>query len=655
MLIFSFALFIIILIGFGYYSKRWVASGSDFVVAGRGIGFWLSFFGVVAIGVAGTICALATGYAVSFGFLGSQIPVLAWLLVGVLLFAVFFGKIARRSGTQTLPEYMEMRFDTRTRVIAAIITILGLLSITAVNIVGMVNIFVGFTGWNYDLTLFVIFACFVIFVFLGGLWAVTTTDFLQMVIALFFIPALFIWVFFHYGGIEFITANWPGPGSPWISGITGASMPGLSPIFPSTLTWTLQFGLMTFGASYYWMRMASARTEKIAVSSFLCGILPLILIVFPILGLLGLFSATANPGLFAPIGKLPAAAALGVILKTAPEFLGAGALIAIVAAAISTGATSYIGAVGTGLRDLALRFYKSDATSKEQLKISRWLTILAGAIIYAFCYFPGGFYGIVGASFVWLLPLGVLLWFGAYWPRTTSKAAFWGLLIGASTMLVLVILKIWGVYDVFKIAHLSVIGFVLCCLIYVIGSLVTKPKYYGETDFSAETDVTEISLSAKDKVVLKNIKDGFVNMVELCDLNGGDSYKINVIIEKLERNGLIKRKSYRGANFFTFEITSKGLEFLPKSTEIESKLKKYGLSFESLKFLKEVKQNPNNLKDYVNKSGLAPMAIVSFIRQTSDNGYIKEYGFWQRQIKLTDKGEELLKKNEIELISSTND
>lgn len=649
MLLASFVVFILLIVGFGYISKRWIQTGSDFVVASRGIGFGLSFFGVVAIGVAGTMVALCSGYSITFGAIGGQVPGWAWCLVGLLLYAAYFGAYARRSGTQTLPEYLEMRFDTRTRVAGSIVSILGMLSITAVNIVGIANICAGFTGWNFDYVLLVVFATFVGFVLMGGIWAVTTTDFIQMLIALFFIPALGIWLITHFGGVDYLSANWPGPTSFWTSGIAGVKMPVLSPVFPSWLTWTLQFAFLTFGTSYYWMRMASSRTEKIAQRAYYWGIIPILIVIFPILGMVGLYAAASNPTLFAPIGQLPEASAFGVILKVAPEWLAAGTLMAVIAAGISTGATAYIGAIGIGIRDVVLRFIKPDASAKEQLYYSRLLTIIMGLIILAFCYFPGGFYGIVGASFVWLLPIGVLVWFAGYSTRTTSSAAFWGLVISALIMLIATILQIWGIYNINLTAHLSIIGGIICLLIYSIGSLFGKPKYYGEADFLKKASIEggktteKITLSKDEVEILKNIHDGFKDMAQLCDLYGKDSSDVNRIIEKLDEAAFIKRKAYTGADFFTFELTPKGMVALPESNEQDKKLRQYGLSTKTLDFLIAVRKDPGSLNEYSKETGQTGLTLSAYIRQAADNGYIDETGFWQRKISITDKGLEVLK------------
>ena len=86
-----FVVFIAILVGCGFYAKRWVSEAADYVLAGREVSTFINMMGVIAIGFAGTTVALAPGFAIQMGLKTS----LAWGLIygvcGLLLYGVLWG------------------------------------------------------------------------------------------------------------------------------------------------------------------------------------------------------------------------------------------------------------------------------------------------------------------------------------------------------------------------------------------------------------------------------------------------------------------------------------------------------------------------------------------------------------------------------------
>src|SRR5699024_5996783 len=131
---------------------------------------------------------------------------------GLALYGIIFAPYIRRSGAHTLSEWLEMRFDSRTRTLVTLATILGLLGIMANNVVSMAIVTTGFTGWSLLGTLAVIFFLFLLFTYIGGFWAVTLTDFLQMCVGLIALPVLILSLVMKYGGFSFIKSEWAGTG-----------------------------------------------------------------------------------------------------------------------------------------------------------------------------------------------------------------------------------------------------------------------------------------------------------------------------------------------------------------------------------------------------------------------------------------------------------
>src|SRR5690606_17748333 len=162
-----------------------------------------------------------------------------------------FAPYIRRCGAHTLPEWLEMRFDSRTRLLVTITTILGLLGIMANNVVSMAIVVTGFTNWSLIWTLTAIFFVFLLFTYIGGFWAVTLTDFMQMCIGLIALPVLLISLMTVFGGLDFLTNHWPSETSYWTHGITGEQLPILSWKYLSLLTFVVLFScFLVWGNNY---------------------------------------------------------------------------------------------------------------------------------------------------------------------------------------------------------------------------------------------------------------------------------------------------------------------------------------------------------------------------------------------------------------------
>ena len=389
--IIMFVAFLLLLLGGGLITRKWVQNSNDFLIAGREVGLIVNIFGVAAIGFAGTIITLGPGLAIMTGFWGSVGFGIIYGIIGLALYGIIFAPYIRRSGAHTLSEWLEMRFDGRTRTLVTLATILGLLGIMANNVVSMAIVTTGFTGWSLLGTLAVIFFLFLLFTYIGGFWAVTLTDFLQMCVGLIALPVLIISLIMKYGGSSFITSEWVGNSGFMTKGITDGSLPFFSLEYPSVLTFTILFGcFLVWGNNYYWLRVSSSRNESVARNGFIFGGLLLVVVPITILAFVGIYAASIFPDTFAPYGDTDPMSAFGVVLKALPIGVAALALVGALAASISTSTTALIGASSTAVRDLYQRFIRPNATSEQLTMPSKIITLILGALVWLLTFYPGG-------------------------------------------------------------------------------------------------------------------------------------------------------------------------------------------------------------------------------------------------------------------------
>ncbi len=644
-------LFLALLVYGGILTRKWIADASDFILAGREVNTVLNIFGVAAIGFAGTSITLSPGFGVLYGFWGSFICLgIIYSLGGLSMYGVLFTNFIRRCGAQTLPEWLELRFDNRVRLVVTIGSIIGLTGIMANNVVSMAVVVEGFIGWPLIFTVSVMFLVFLTFSYLGGLWAITFTDFIQMVLGLVAIPVIIYGFLNTYGNFSWLENNWPAEGTVWSEGAIG-SLPVFSIQYPSVITFALLFAaFLVWGNNYYWIRAASCRSERVAKMSYIwAGILLCIVFYIP-LTLVGNYAYSAFPEAFIfGGGALGPTAAYGVFLRELSIFVAAFLLLAPLAAGISTSTTAHIGATSTAVRDIYRRQFRPNATPKELLKPSRVILLSLGILVWLLTFYPGGPIYLFAFATAWLGPPALLVLLGIIWRRFTSQGAFWSAIISIATMVVLTFLDLFGVFSIGQYTHVGVAGLVVGVFFALVVTFATKPRYYGESSWQKtpnEQNREKVDLEEQDIRVLQFIYQGYETMSELSDMVGADVAILNINIEKLDLGGYIERDSLLGSGFYSFKVTDWGKEKLIDLTEEQKQLADNNLTHESLKVLRIAKNDPNKLVELVTSEELSSLKLSTLLAKLIRNGYLIEGGFWKRTISMSGSGEQILEQFE---------
>ncbi len=643
--------FSVLLIFAGLLTRRWIRDSSDFILAGREISLILNIFGVAAIGFAGTSIALGPAFTLQYGFWTSFIAMgVVFALGGLGLYGIFFTNFIRNCGAQTLPEWLEMRFDSRVRLIVTIGTILGLAGIMANNVVSMAGVVTGFTGWSQFVTVSAIFFLFMFFSYLGGFWAITLTDFLQISLGLVAIPLLVYAFFANYGDISWLEANWTGEAGFLQSGLTGETMPIFSLQYPSLLTFIFIFAIfLVWGNNYYWLRAASCRSARSARLSFFWASILLCLFFYLPLCAVGLFAGAANPELFKPLGQIAPTAAYGVFLQELPVFLASFLLLTPLAAGVSTSTTAHIGASSVAVRDIYQKHFKPKASSQELLLPSRVILLILGLLVWLLNFYPGGPVYLFAFATAWLGPPSLLVFLGIVWRKFSATAAFWSAILSMATMFFLTLLELLDIFLISNYMHVGIAGYITALIPAFIISYLTPSPYFGRPNWTRvpeKSNREEIVLAKRDYKILTLINVGYNNMAELSDLLGLDTGLLNHHIEKLDRGGLIIRDALKGAKFYNFKVSPKGKVKLPNFNAAEEKLLQDNLDQESLKILSIAATNPEFLRKLVSQGKYSSLKLSVILAKLIRQEYLAEGGLWRRTITITTAGQRILEKHQ---------
>jgi SSS family solute:Na+ symporter len=227
-------LYFVFVLGIGFALRRFVKTGTDFFLAGRSIPAWvcgLAFISanlgaqeVIGMAASGAKYGIATSH---FYWIGA-IP--AMIFVGLFMMPFYYGSRAR-----SVPEYLRLRFDEKTRGFNAIsfaaMTIFssGISMYAMARLLGTLHVFdapfqrLGLpASWIFHVSILIAAIIVLVYIFLGGLTSAIYNEVLQFfLIVAGFLPLVWLGLK-NVGGWEGIkqrlpaayTHSWAGMGSP---------------------------------------------------------------------------------------------------------------------------------------------------------------------------------------------------------------------------------------------------------------------------------------------------------------------------------------------------------------------------------------------------------------------------------------------------------
>ncbi len=194
-----------IMLGVGYYSTRKIESNEDFLVAGRRLG---------PVMLAGTLAATEIGGGSSLGVVekayGDWGMSAIWYVLAMAVTLVLMSLVApklRSAMVKTIPEYFSRRYDSKSGLLTSIIMLLPLVGLTAVQFIASGVVLSVVTGWDYVYAVMLVAVVVTIYSTMGGLWAVSMTDFIQMFMIIFGMAIVLPFSLEAVGGWETVTAH----------------------------------------------------------------------------------------------------------------------------------------------------------------------------------------------------------------------------------------------------------------------------------------------------------------------------------------------------------------------------------------------------------------------------------------------------------------
>ncbi len=523
------ALYFGVVLGIGFALRRRTNTASEFLQSGRSLPPWvtgLAFLSanlgaqeVIGMGASGAKYGIATSH---FYWIGA-IP--AMVFVALFMMPFYYGSRAR-----SVPEYLKLRFDEKTRTLNAVSFAAMTIFSSGISMYAMGKLFNLLLGWSFDVSVLVSAVIVLAYVFAGGLTSAIYNEVLQFFMIVFgFAPLVFLGLR-EVGGWAGLTARLTeaaatrglAPGA-YTHAWQGMSSAATNPVGVEWFGLVMGLGfVLSFG---YWctdflvvQRAMAADSMTAARRTPLIAAVPKMLfpflVILPGMIALALTAAGGDAGAGIIPAKLTEAGAPMIdaagravldydlatpmlLIKLFPEgMLGLG-LTALLASFMSGMAGNVTAFNTVWTYDIYQSHIAKHASDDHYLWMGRAATVGGVLLSVAAAYVAGAFNNIMELlqlvfAFV-NAPLFATFALGMFWKRSTGHGAFWGLVSGMGGAalhhgLTLAVGAVPGVKGgFFGLVHTypsemaqtfwtAIIAFTACTVVTIVISLMTKPR-----------------------------------------------------------------------------------------------------------------------------------------------------------------------------------
>lgn len=433
--------YFIFVIGVGIIIKKKIRSSSDFLQSSKGIPLWITSLAFISanLGAQEVIGMVASGakygiMTVHFYWVGA---IFAMLFLGVFMMPFYYGSKAR-----SVPEYLKLRFDEKTRGLNAISFAVMTVFSSGISLYALAKMLEIILHWDFDVSIWVAAGIVMVYTFLGGLTSAVYNEVLQFFLIVMGLSPLVIVALQDAGGWANIKAQLsPEMTHAWkYMGNANDNPMGLH--FMSLI-----FGLgfvMSFG---YWctdflvvQRAMIAKNMRDAqltpiVASIPKMFMPLIVVLPGVIAIALMKQGSAYTIPVEADGQLNYTMTLpSLIAHYYPSGLLGVGITALMASFMSgmAGNVTAFNAVFT--YDIYQPYLVKKQSDNHYLRVGKIVTVAGILISIATAYIAKGFNNI--NDFLQLVfgfvngPLFATFLLGMFWKRTTGHGAFWGLVAG---------------------------------------------------------------------------------------------------------------------------------------------------------------------------------------------------------------------------------
>jgi len=449
-------IYFVFVLGIGWALKRYMKGSTEFFLSGRSIPAWVTGLAFLSanLGAQEVIGMAASG--AKYGIMTSHfywvgaIPAMVFLAIFMMPF--YYGSKAR-----SVPEYLKLRFDEKTRGFNAMSFAVMTVFSSGISLHALAQLMETLIGWNYNWCIAVSATIVLIYIVFGGLTSAIYNEVLQFfMIVLGFAPLVFL-------GLKDV-GGWSALKAKLVPVATNAgfapgtfteswSHMGSSLENPMGVGWFGMVAGLGFVLSFgYWctdflvvQRAMAANSMSAARRTPLIAAIPKML--FPILvilpGMIAIALYQSGDHFLPLVDAADPSKGLNynmTIPMMLAKYFPAGLLgigFTALMASFMSGMAGNVTAFNTvSTYDIYQSYIAPNKTDRHYLTVGRIMTVLGIAVSVGCAYLAAQFnnimdmlqlvFGFVNA------PLFATFLLGMFWRRATGHGAFWGLLGGTA-------------------------------------------------------------------------------------------------------------------------------------------------------------------------------------------------------------------------------
>ncbi|HVZ98428.1 MAG TPA: hypothetical protein VG847_16215, partial [Chitinophagaceae bacterium] len=199
-------LYFVFVIGVGFIIKRKIKSSNDFLTSSRKIPLWITSLAFISanLGAQEVLGMVASGakygiMTVHFYWVGA---IFAMVFLGIFMMPFYYGSRAR-----SVPEYLSMRFDEKTRGLNAISFAGMTVFSSGISLFALAKLLELILGWRFGVSIWMAAGIVMIYTFLGGLTSAVYNEVLQFFLIVLGLSPLVIVALHDAGGWANIKAH----------------------------------------------------------------------------------------------------------------------------------------------------------------------------------------------------------------------------------------------------------------------------------------------------------------------------------------------------------------------------------------------------------------------------------------------------------------
>ena len=480
------AVYFIVVLGIGLWIASKTSTGEDLFLGGRTFGWGIIGLSLFASNISTTTLIGLSGAAYSTGIVDS---VYEWLSgIPLIIAAAIFVPLYIKSRITTIPEFLELRFDRRSRLFFSAVTIFTSIVVDTAGglYAGSLVLQLFFPGLVLWQTCFVLALIAGLYTAFGGLKAVVYTDAIQAIVLIIGCSVLTYMMFekmdFDWGAVVAsapeghfsVVRDLDHPNLPWTGLLLG--VPFLGFWYWSTNQYIVQ---RVLGAK----DLRNARSG-VMLAGFL-KIIPLFIMVIP-----GAMAISLLPGLengdqvlpTAILTILPAgmvglvlAGLIAAIMSSVDSTLNSASTLVVKDFIDSRGQTATMaGSMQHG--EMVVTDRKGLLTDKEVANYGRVTTVIL--MVVAALWAPqianfSGIWSYLQQMFSIIVPpIVVVFLVGVFYKRGNGPGAFWTLVLGTGLGVLLFLLGQWEMWPFHFTTNVGLMVAV-CTVIFVLVSRAT--------------------------------------------------------------------------------------------------------------------------------------------------------------------------------------